>query len=251
MLRRLPLALLLLVPLTSVEAQPKKDGPKIIGTAPLGVVPGTAVKLTIRGLKLDTATEVRVGESRDSVKILNKSKVMPPNQVPPTLVGDTQVQVELKLPPNIKGPTVPLVVITPEGETTAHALLVDSEPLVAEKEPNNGFRQAQPVQLGQIIDGLISQNQDVDVFRFDGSAGQRVVIEVFASRHGSPLDPVLTLFDAAGNILAVDDDGAGHANDARLEITLRQSGMFYLSVADAHDLGGPTHFYRLRMTQGK
>ena len=34
-------------------------------------------------------------------------------------------------------------VVTPAGESEPHKLLVDKTPTIAEKEPNNGFRQAQ------------------------------------------------------------------------------------------------------------
>ena len=51
--------------------------------------------------------------------------------------------------------------------------------------------------------------QDVDVFRFEGRAGQRVVAEVLAARLGSPVDSFLTVYDAQGRVLAANDDHGG------------------------------------------
>jgi hypothetical protein len=83
----------------------------------------------------------------------------------------------------------------------------------------------------------------VDVFRFDGNAGQKVICEVFAARFGSPLDSILTLYHAKGGQLASNDDEG--STDSRLEITLPKKGVYYLSLIDAHDQGGPAHVYRL------
>ena len=65
-----------------------------------------------------------------------------------------------------------------------------------------------------------------------------------AARYGSGLDAALTLYDAAGQQLASNDD-RGDNLDPRLEVTLPRAGVYYLSLIDAHDTGGPAHVYRL------
>ena len=45
--------------------------------------------------------------------------------------------------------------------------------------------------------------------------------------------------------LATSDD-AGGSVDSRLEYTPRRDGVYYLSLIDAYDQGGPAHAYRLR-----
>jgi hypothetical protein len=233
-------ALLLLLSLA--VAADAKDAPRVVMAAPLGVVPGTATRVTIRGLKLDTATEVRFTDPKVTAKILNKGKAPLAKDQTPAQVGDTQAEVEVTVPPGAAGS---FVVVTPAGESKPHDLLVDPTiPVIAEKEGNNGFAQAQPIALPQAVDGSIGHPQDVDVFRFEGKAGQRVVLEVLAARHGSALDSFLTLYDAQGRELAANDDADGSA-DSRLEVTLPRDGTYYVSLLDAHDQGGPTHVYRL------
>ncbi|HZT81060.1 MAG TPA: PPC domain-containing protein [Gemmataceae bacterium] len=212
---------------------------------PLGAAPGKATKLTVRGHKLDAATAVRFPDSKATGKVLSKGKAPVPNMQDAKQVGDTQVEIEVTLPADGLGETVSFVVLTPAGETPPHRLLVDGQPpVVAEKEPNNGFRQAQPVALPQVVQGGIAQPQDVDVYRFEGKAGQRVRLEVLAARHGSALDSILSLHDADGRLLARNDDADG-SPDSRLEVTLPRDGAYFVSIQDAHDQGGPVHVYRL------
>jgi Bacterial pre-peptidase C-terminal domain len=223
----------------------KKDAPRVIVTAPLGIVPGMTTRLTVRGVKLDTATAVRFTDSNVTAKVLGKGKVPLGKDQDPAKFGDSQVEVEVALPPGSGPDAGSFVVITPGGESTPHQLLVETAlPVVAEKEPNNGFQQAQPIAVPQVVDGTVHQPQDVDVFRFEGKAGQHVLAEVLAARHGSALDSVLTLYDADGRELASSDDAEG-STDSRLDVTLPRDGAYYLSLLDAHDQGGPAHVYRL------
>jgi len=245
--------LLLLVPvalssLSGVTGQQKKPDPnaqpKITMLAPLGVMPGSTTRLTIRGLRLDTAKEVRFQEPGIAVKLLSKGKTAVPNMQDANKLGDTQIEAEVKVPADFKAAFATCVVVTPNGDSPPQRLLVDATPTVGEKEPNNSFRQAQPVQIPQIVEGRISQDRDVDVFRIEGKEGQKLVLEVFAARHGSVLDSILTLYNAEGQTLAVSDDIEG-SSDSRIEVTLPKAGVYYLSLIDAHDQGGPGHVYRL------
>jgi Bacterial pre-peptidase C-terminal domain len=242
----LPLLLAALT-LTGTVAQPKPDpkkAPQIIVMAPLGLTVGTTAKLTIRGLRLDTATAVRFKGVGVGIKIISKDMVGVPNTMDPNKLGDTQIDVEVSIPADFKGETTSCVVITPQGESPPHSLLVDAKPLLAEKEPNDSFRTAQPIAIGQVIEGRISQPMDVDVFRIDGNQGQQLIFEVFAARHGSALDSVLTLYNREGQVIASNDDIPG-STDSRIDVALPKTGVYYLSVIDAHDQGGPTHVYRL------
>jgi hypothetical protein len=252
---RLPHAALLTLPfvLTPAAGQPPRtpptpSAPRIVVALPFAVTAGQPARLTLRGLKLDALTEARCGDPKGSVKLLGKGTKAggyDPMKVPVGLTGDTQVEVEVSLPTGFPARTVPVTVRSADGESPAYTLIVnDDTPRVAEKEPNDGFRQAQPVPLPAVVEGSIRQPQDVDVYRFEGKAGQRVVAEVLAARFGSPVDSFLTLYDARGHVLAANDDHDGSA-DSRVEVTLPAAGGYYISVTDAHDQGGPAHAYRL------
>ncbi len=222
----------------------KKQPPRVTMVIPLGAAPGKTTKLTVRGLKLDGATGLRFTNAKVTAKVVGKGKAAVPDKNPDQ-VGDTQVVVEMTLPAGLPGEPLSFVVLTPAGESGPHKLLVETAlPVIAEKEPNDGFKQAQPIRVPQVVDGMISRPKDVDVFRFDGRAGQRLVLEVLAARHGSALDSILTLYDAEGREVAGNDDMPGSV-DSRLEVTLPRDGVYYVSLIDAHDQGGPAHVYRL------
>jgi hypothetical protein len=236
------LALLVLL-FASAAAQPKKDGPRILVAVPPGVRPGVPTRLLLRGRRLDGATAVRC-LGGGTVKVLKKSKVGVPPQQNARAVGDTQLEVELTVPADAPAAALTLVAVTPGGDSPPHRVLLDRVPVVAEKEPNDGFKQAQPLTLGQTVQGSVSRPQDVDLYRFEGRAGQAVVLEVFAARLGSPLDSILTLYDGRGEVLSSSDDLAD-STDSRLEVVLPRTGTYFAAVMDAHDQGGPTFVYRL------
>ena len=63
--------------------------------------------------------------------------------------------------------------VTPKGESQPYTLFVGGEfPVLEEKEGNDGFRQAQAIQVPQIINGSIHGDRNVDCFVIAGQAGQ-------------------------------------------------------------------------------
>lgn len=242
--------LVLAAPCLRAEPKPANpaDLPKIVVAAPMGVPAGGTVKVVLRGLKLDGATEVRCQAPMGKAKLLGKGSAggLPRNEDAPRL-GNTQAEIEVTLPADYPGATVTVTLVNAAGESNAHRLLVDRGPILAEKEPNNGFQQAQQLDMGQTIAGVIDRGFDVDVFRFDGKAGQIIVAEVTAARYGSALDSFLTLYDAAGQIVAANDDLDASTVDSRLEVALPRDGVYYLGLADANDQGSPAHVYRLSL----
>src|SRR6266446_3469964 len=97
----------------------KKDTPRVTVAIPLGAASGATTKITIRGLKLDTATAVRFQDSKITVKILTKGQANVPDKNPEK-VGDTQLEAEVTLPAGLPSGTLPFVVVTPAGETQPH-----------------------------------------------------------------------------------------------------------------------------------
>ena len=121
-----------------------------------------------------------------------------------------------------------------------------------EREPNNEFSQAQVVTNATVINGTIGKPGDQDWFRFEGTKGEQKAIEVFARRLGSPLDSCLTLFNAQRQALATNDDFTDksfglitHQADSRIDITLPESGTYFVRLNDQQGRGGDDYAYRL------
>ncbi len=225
---------------------PPDPKPRISMALPLAVSPGGTVKVTLRGLNLDQATEVKAPEGV-TVAIKSKGKAEIPKETDPAVYGDTKVDLEIKLPAEFAGDKLDLVAVNPKGETTPYALKVlPKDKLIAEKEPNGGFAQAQAVEAGQTIQGAISQAMDVDVYKIAGKKGETWTFEVEAQKRGSVLDPLMTMHDAAGHIVASADD-TETSRDPALKVTLPKDGAYTITIIDAHNAGGGTHPYLLNI----
>jgi hypothetical protein len=227
---------------------PPDPKPRIAMALPLAVTPDASAKVTLRGLNLDQASEVKLAEPIEgvSIAIKSKGKAEIPKETDPAVYGDTKIEIEIKLP-EAAPEKLQLLALNAAGQTTPYELLVlPKDKVVLEKEPNGGFATAQPVEAGQVVQGAVSQPLDVDVFKFTGKKGESWRIEVEANRRGSILDPMLTVHDAAGNTLAVSDDSAS-TRDASIQLTLPADGVYYVTLMDAHNSGGATHAYLLRL----
>ena len=230
----------------------KKDAPKVLSAVPLVAKPGEKQKLALRGRNLAAVKEVKAtGADGAKAKVLGAKAVAVPNNYPGERVGDSEVEVELELPKDAKAGAVKLVAANAAGESNAYTLLVrDDTPAVAEKEENGGFDAAQPVTLPCAVEATIKAERDVDVFKFDGKKGDKIKCDVQAARFGSPLDGFLTVYDADRKILASADDVNG-SPDPVLTVTLPRDGTYFVTVIDAHDLGGANFGYRLVVKKGE
>ena len=131
---------------------------------------------------------------------------------------------------------------------------VDTLPECTETEANDSTRDAQKVTLPQIVNGRIGRPGDVDVFSFDGRAGDELVAEVYARRLNSPLDSVLRLVDSTGAVAASNDDHddramglVTHQADSYVRAKLPTDGAYWVHVSDAQHQGGDAYGYRLRL----
>ncbi|MBN2211463.1 MAG: PPC domain-containing protein [Sedimentisphaerales bacterium] len=172
---------------------------------------------------------------------------------------------ETKIPLNTSGSraTIRQTVYQNEGRlSNAIVYAVDDVMENTEKEVNNTPEDAQAVILPMIINGRIGSIGDVDVFRFRGRAGEKVVAEVMARRLNSPLDSVLRLTNAQGDVVAWNDDHSPkdegflfkdttglltHHADSYFMAELPADGDYYIYLADAQEQGGDAFAYRLHI----
>lgn len=296
-----PPEVLLAVPFAVTYAPPTPEASDATGKPPAQA--SGAVKVVLRGLRLDNPTEVRVGVSTSgaatgapvtgapitgapvtgvagAARILSSGAAAVPDKLEAKRVGDRQVEIALTMPsvPPVDG-KLELRVVTAAGVSPPYWIGVDVGGKSTEEiEPNDGFGAAQALELTQgvalKVDGGIHEPRNVDVFRFEARAGERLRGELIAARQGGPLDGFATLFDEAGNIVFQADDadraadvasvggapaGTAAANsseypagtavnsgaDPRWDVVLTRTGRYYLALQDAHDRGGVLHRYRL------
>lgn len=136
-----------------------------------------------------------------------------------------------------------------DGQPTNGVLFdLDDLPEVLEKETAGEVPQS--VELPAVLNGRIVQAGDEDAWTFAATKGQQWTFEVKASRLGSPLDGVLTLFDAEGQQIAQADDQSKGQTDPLLKAKIPADGNYVLKIQDRFPSRGGREFaYRIRCTR--
>jgi len=163
---------------------------------------------------------------------------------------------KLGMPPQNAGPGIHQIAADREDLLSNRVPFALNElPECLEKESNNDAAQAQKVAIPVIVNGRMNAPGDWDVFRIEGKAGQTLVAEVHARRLDSPMDSVLQVTDAAGKLLAFNDDhgdpGSGlntHHADSYLSLKLPADGAYYVRLTDTERNSGDAYAYRLRIS---
>ena len=98
------------------------------------------------------------------------------------------------------------------------------------------------------VSGRLLAPNETDLYQLDLAAKEKIRVELFADRLGSPLDVVLELRDAKGARLALNDDTVGP--DPRLDFAAPDKPTpVTIAVSDALRRGDPTCVYRLVVTK--
>ncbi|MBI4978518.1 MAG: PPC domain-containing protein [Spirochaetes bacterium] len=147
-----------------------------------------------------------------------------------------------------------IITIAPVAGVNPILFYADDLPEVFETENNNILTNAQRVTIPAVINGRIGRPGDVDIYRFTGKAGDRIIADVYARRLGSPLDSMLRLTDSKGAVLMTNDDYAdksygllAHQADSYISYVLPTNGTYHIIIRDTQDAGGDVYAYRLRL----
>lgn len=137
-------------------------------------------------------------------------------------------------------------VFASNGVSEPHLFMIDDLPSVAESETNKSRATAQRIEIGGSVEGTCNE-LNFDWFKFHANKGERVAIEVVASRLGSRLDSVLRVTDAGGRQMAHVDDVPGLRGDSYISLSVTNSGDYFIELRDVNYGGGSEFFYRLRI----
>ncbi len=114
---------------------------------------------------------------------------------------------------------------------------------VLEKEPNNSIKEATPAELPLALNGILDKPGDIDFFRFKAKKGQTYEVECYGRRIRSAIDPVMVLYNGAGQGITSNDDSRGP--DPYFRFTVPADGDYCLSITDHLQRGGPGFVYRV------
>ncbi|MCE9567262.1 MAG: PPC domain-containing protein [Planctomycetes bacterium] len=175
-----------------------------------------------------------------------KKKDMPPMvKAAPNGPHKFKVTVAADVPPG----TYDLRVIGKYGVSNPRAFVVGNINEVREKEPNNDVPEAQRVDIGTTVNGVLSAATDVDYSVFTGKKGQRVVVSCLASSIDTRATPMIEIFDVGGRKLAVNRNYRD--SDAVADVILPEDGDYYIRLFQfAYQGGGADFGYRLTISTG-
>jgi hypothetical protein len=121
---------------------------------------------------------------------------------------------------------------------------------VIEAEPNNGAGEATAGEAPAAFNGVISQDGDVDCFKFAAKKGQVLDVRVHARSVRSPLDSVLSVVRASNGAGVAGNDDSG-SPDSYARITAPEDDQYVIVVRDHLNKGGPEYVYRVEVTEVK
>jgi dipeptidyl aminopeptidase/acylaminoacyl peptidase len=204
----------------------KPKPPQVSRLTPDAVQRGQTLRLTLEGKALDHATEVVTTIPGAAVRLVGERR-------PERLLA------ELTVPPATPAGRYEVTAKGSAGTSAAKQVFVDLFAVQAEREPNNSAMTAQRVALPVSVVGAVDRAGQVDFYRFEAVAGQEVGVQL-VKPVSSKLNPVLTLLDPSGNVIA---ERAG----VSLGAVCRTGGSYALGVRDREYGGGADFTYRLHL----
>jgi hypothetical protein len=143
-------------------------------------------------------------------------------------------------------------IATPQGVSTLGQIVVVRDPVLRETANNDTLKTAQPITLPATVCGAIEKVEDVDYYKFTVAAGTALTFHVQCQRLENKIhdlqehaDPILTLRNTAGTVLAANDNY--FFGDPLLHYRFAAAGEYYLEVRDVRYGGNPDWQYSIEI----
>jgi hypothetical protein len=247
------------------QPPPGLPSPRLNTIFPAGMKAGTGSKsytlfdsaavhfhtVTVTGFDLDEPTGLLFSHAGIKAEYIApreppadpKKKDAPPamgKKAAPSGPARFKVSVAAAVPPG----TYDVRVVCKWGVSNPRAFVVGQFREVNETEPNNDVPEAQRVEVGTTVNGVIAAGTDVDYTVFAGKKGERVVIHAAAGSIDSRARPLIEVIDAAGRKLAQNRNYKD--TDAVVDLALPADGDYYVRLSEfTYQTGSPDHTYRL------
>lgn len=228
---RLTLILALLAPAFCYAASPN------LGViTPRGGQRGTEIEFTFSGARLKDAQEILC--YTPGTFTVGKIEV----------VNDNVVKAKIKIASDARLGQHSFRVRTASGISDLRTIFVGTLPEVAEKEPNNEFKNPQKIPLNVTVTGTID-NEDVDYFSVECKKGQRLSVEVEGMRlaNQTVFDPAIAILNSKRFEIATSDDSAFGAQDGVMSVIIPEDGTYTIMVRETSYGGNGECRYRLHI----
>lgn len=241
-------------PLSAQQPPPGLPSARIQHVFPVGTKAGTTVEVTVTGTDLEepeTLVFAHAGLKGEFVKPPTEpvpdpkdpKKTVPPPKANPAGPHKFKVTAAADVPPGVYD----LRIAGKWGVSNPRSFVVGDLLEVNEKEPNNDTAEAQKIEIGTTVNGIIANPTDVDYTAFTGKKGQRVLISCLATSVDSKASPMIEMYDAAGRKLTTNRNYRDA--DAVADVVLPADGEYLIRLFQfTYTAGGPDYFYRLSVS---
>lgn len=196
---------------------------------------GVSTQVTLRGEHLEQAAGVWIS--------------FPTTPVTATVVSQDdphEVTLDIAVPADAPLGMHGLRLATHSGLSNVHIILIDDLPLTVTAGLVTPSGKAIDVDLPACVTAPC-RPEGVDRYGIHVVSDQTVSFEVIGSRFGKDYDPLITVRDSSGRIVAQRDNDPGMFYDCRFAHTFESSGRFIVEVRDARFEGSESWNYVLRM----
>lgn len=132
---------------------------------------------------------------------------------------------------------------TQGGLSNVHIVLVDEIPITKSTSPA-----PKPTVLDLPCCHLAPcRAEQIDRYEIQVQPGEELAFEVVGSRFGKNYDPVISLLDSAGRLVARRDNDPGLFYDCRFSHRFQKAGRYIVEVHDSRYEGDPSWNYALRI----
>ena len=240
---------------TAAPAIAQTAPPTLQTVSPTGAQRGTRATLVLRGTNIHEATRLIFSEPGFAATITGTREIPVEKPMTPKGVVRTDAPIDDKarkfevtatvaIAPAVPHGVHGVRIETPLGVSNLLRFAVSALPEIADREPSD---RGQPVKValpGALV-GSLGLAGDVDAYEFRARAGEDLVFQVVARPLGSRLDSVIRIHDAAGKVLAENND-FDLGRDSVLIWRAPAAGHFTLTVEDVEHGGAPEGFpYRI------
>ena len=155
------------------------NSPELLSILPRGVQRGAEHTILLRGNRLENYEELFCyDEGIEVLEVVSKKA--------------KQVDLKIKVAPNCRLGEHVLQIRTQHGITGFRTIFVGALPGVKEVEPNNYIAEAQAIEKNVTVEGIVLP-EDVDLFKVSGKKGERLSVEIEATRLAFLLDTAISI----------------------------------------------------------
>jgi len=226
-----------------------EDGQYIARVSGLGYkgFPQAVYRLTLGEVEYPTAVFPPGGKRGETIEVELSGPNVSPAARHPVAVADGRFPLQhVALPAsNSGGDDLPLV----RGKY----------PEVVADAANDSRDSAQSVSIPTTINARFTGEGGEHWYKISLDKGQRLTAEIAAQRYlNSPIDTLLEIYDAGGDLVAQNDDGEIFASecvhdftpfDSRLEMAAKMAGDYWIRVVEQTGARGPGCVYRLTLEE--